>query len=108
MSPEPLLEVPHGPLAQLAEQGTLNPKVGGSIPPRPIGEAPRLAGLLSSRGRRDGDDWLALLEQQPVLQGAGAVAAPASTRPAPKKRSDPGGPRSRAVCSSRAITRAAG
>ena len=24
-----------GPLAQLAEQGTLNPKVGGSIPPRP-------------------------------------------------------------------------
>src|SRR4051794_21330406 len=25
-----------GPLAQLAEQGTLNPKVGGSIPPRPI------------------------------------------------------------------------
>jgi hypothetical protein len=26
----------HGPLAQLVEQGTLNPKVGGSIPPRPI------------------------------------------------------------------------
>src|SRR6266851_8100649 len=25
-----------GPLAQLVEQGTLNPKVGGSIPPRPI------------------------------------------------------------------------
>ena len=24
-----------GPLAQLVEQGTLNPKVGGSIPPRP-------------------------------------------------------------------------
>src|SRR3954467_3929189 len=46
MPPEPLLEVPHGPLAQLAEQGTLNPKVGGSIPPRPTGEAPRLAGLL--------------------------------------------------------------
>jgi len=26
----------YGPLAQLAEQGTLNAKVGGSIPPRPI------------------------------------------------------------------------
>src|SRR3954464_4110265 len=40
MSPEPLLEVPHGPLAQLAEQGTLNPKVAGSIPARPT-EKPR-------------------------------------------------------------------
>src|SRR6266404_9857793 len=29
----------HGPLAQLVEQGTLNPKVEGSIPSRPI--APR-------------------------------------------------------------------
>ena len=28
--------VSFGPLAQLVEQGTLNPKVGGSIPPRPI------------------------------------------------------------------------
>jgi hypothetical protein len=26
----------HGPLAQLVEQGTLNPKVEGSIPSRPI------------------------------------------------------------------------
>ncbi len=26
----------YGPLAQLAEQGTLNAKVGGSTPPRPI------------------------------------------------------------------------
>ena len=31
-----LVEPLPGPLAQLAEQGTLNPKVGGSIPPRPI------------------------------------------------------------------------
>src|SRR5205823_4930270 len=30
-----------GPLAQLAEQGTLNPKVEGSIPSRPISGGPR-------------------------------------------------------------------
>src|SRR5204863_8266987 len=29
----------NGPLAQLVEQGTLNPKVGGSNPPRPIGKS---------------------------------------------------------------------
>ena len=34
-SVRPVRPIP-GPLAQLAEQGTLNPKVGGSIPPRPI------------------------------------------------------------------------
>jgi hypothetical protein len=28
--------LPLGPLAQLVEQGTLNPKVAGSIPARPI------------------------------------------------------------------------
>src|SRR5205823_6893512 len=27
---------PHGPVAQLVEQGTFNPKVAGSIPARPI------------------------------------------------------------------------
>ena len=37
-----------GPLAQLAEQGTLNPKVGGSIPPRPTSK--------SEKGRARGDD----------------------------------------------------
>ena len=31
------LRIPPGPLAQLAEQGTLNPKVEGSSPSRPIG-----------------------------------------------------------------------
>ena len=30
--------MPFGPLAQLAEQGTFNPKVVGSIPTRPIME----------------------------------------------------------------------
>ena len=34
-----------GPLAQLVEQGTLNPKVGGSIPPRPIPKAPPRRGF---------------------------------------------------------------
>jgi hypothetical protein len=29
-----------GPVAQLVEQGTFNPKVAGSIPARPIQEAP--------------------------------------------------------------------
>ena len=33
-----------GPLAQLAEQGTLNPKVEGSIPPRPTPESPAQRG----------------------------------------------------------------
>src|SRR5438045_9196974 len=38
-----------GPLAQLVEQGTLNPKVVGSIPTRPIREGPAERGL-SDRG----------------------------------------------------------
>ena len=41
--------MPWGPLAQLVEQGTFNPKVAGSIPARPIVDdrglgSPRLAG----------------------------------------------------------------
>ena len=34
------LHWPRGPVAQLVEQGTFNPKVAGSIPARPNGEAP--------------------------------------------------------------------
>ncbi len=41
--PRALLSWGPGPLAQLVEQGTLNPKVGGSSPPRPTREAPRIA-----------------------------------------------------------------
>ena len=37
-----------GPLAQLAEQGTLNPKVGGSKPSRPTGNRGLLFGTVSS------------------------------------------------------------
>src|SRR4051812_18813919 len=45
-----------GPLAQLVEQGTLNPKVAGSIPARPITKtleaAPfRRSGVVGGRGR---------------------------------------------------------
>ena len=36
---------PQGPLAQLVEQGTLNPKVGGSSPPRPTPQAPQIRGF---------------------------------------------------------------
>src|SRR4029077_17913958 len=35
-SHEPCLHWPSGPVAQLVEQGTFNPKVAGSIPARPI------------------------------------------------------------------------
>src|SRR6266568_7601917 len=44
-SREPCLHWPSGPVAQLVEQGTFNPKVTGSIPVRPIevGNAPTLA-----------------------------------------------------------------
>src|SRR6478736_712875 len=35
-----------GPLAQLVEQGTLNPKVAGSIPARPINLRPSERGLV--------------------------------------------------------------
>jgi hypothetical protein len=41
-----------GPLAQLVEQGTLNPKVEGSNPSRPIERLTRIAGL-GDRMRRD-------------------------------------------------------
>ena len=37
-SREPRLHWPGGPVAQLVEQGTFNPKVAGSIPARPITE----------------------------------------------------------------------
>src|SRR6187200_2541302 len=44
-----------GPLAQLVEQGTLNPKVEGSNPSRPIDAAPR--GVRYSRGvEKDGGE----------------------------------------------------
>ena len=33
-----------GPVAQLVEQGTFNPKVAGSIPARPIREVPAISG----------------------------------------------------------------
>ena len=36
-----------GPLAQLVEQGTLNPKVVGSIPTRPIAETSAECGIIS-------------------------------------------------------------
>jgi hypothetical protein len=39
-SREPCLHWPSGPVAQLVEQGTFNPKVAGSIPARPIRESP--------------------------------------------------------------------
>src|SRR6185369_2329091 len=46
---------PFGPLAQLVEQGTLNPKVAGSIPARPIAvsdvEGVRFRSTWSSRSR---------------------------------------------------------
>jgi hypothetical protein len=44
---------PPGPLAQLAEQGPLKPKVAGSIPARPIGRNPHgNAGFVLSGGGR--------------------------------------------------------
>jgi hypothetical protein len=47
----------HGPVAQLVEQGTFNPKVAGSIPARPIQEVPR-----KSSGRRVSNDRSGKLE----------------------------------------------
>src|SRR5438477_2961553 len=41
-----------GPLAQLVEQGTLNPKVEGSNPSRPTRESPRTWGLSRCLVRR--------------------------------------------------------
>ncbi len=42
-----------GPLAQLVEQGTLNPKVVGSIPTRPIQPPRRRCGLRDRAHARD-------------------------------------------------------
>src|SRR2546423_11064273 len=38
------MRVRRGPVAQLVEQGTFNPKVAGSIPARPINESPAQRG----------------------------------------------------------------
>ena len=43
-------DLENGPLAQLVEQGTFNPKVGGSSPPGPTIQTPVFAGV-SSNGR---------------------------------------------------------
>src|SRR6266849_5233151 len=42
-----------GPVAQLVEQGTFNPKVAGSIPARPISEDPARRSLPFSSLRTD-------------------------------------------------------
>src|SRR5207247_3565951 len=39
----------YGPVAQLVEQGTFNPKVAGSIPARPTRGSPRSGGFLVVR-----------------------------------------------------------
>jgi hypothetical protein len=39
------LNAKHGPLAQQVEQGTLNPKVTGSIPVRPTIHPPQYQGI---------------------------------------------------------------
>ena len=51
---------PLGPLAQLVEQGTLNPKVEGSNPSRPIAKTLLTRGFFSLRGmarRGGGNEW---------------------------------------------------
>src|SRR5436305_13753479 len=40
-----------GPLAQLVEQGTFNPRGAGSIPARPIGETAHVKPIVVARGR---------------------------------------------------------
>ena len=39
-----------GPVAQLVEQGTFNPKVAGSIPARPMGSPSRMPALAGAGG----------------------------------------------------------
>src|SRR5436305_7730497 len=66
-----------GPLAQLVEQGTLNPKVAGSIPARPI-----------SRGRLGGrprELWfLGLVRRAWAGRWAVVHVCPAAGRPVPR------------------------
>ena len=47
----PWLHSPRGPVAQLVEQGTFNPKVAGSNPARPIESALKLARPLATAER---------------------------------------------------------
>src|SRR5207249_4634762 len=67
----------HRPLAQLVEQGTLNPKVAGSIPARPI-----------SRGRLGGrprELWfLGLVRRAWAGRWAVVHVCPAAGRPVPR------------------------
>ena len=49
-----ILKSLNGSLAQLAEQGTLNPKVAGSIPARPIAQDRIPERLLGPPRQRDG------------------------------------------------------
>src|SRR6266550_1304916 len=48
---------PRGPVAQLVEQGTFNPKVTGSIPVRPIEENPANKAMSKLRPSRVGGRW---------------------------------------------------
>ena len=53
---EATMAAPFGPLAQLVEQGTLNPKVAGSIPARPMSRSPASPSGLSTADRADCDE----------------------------------------------------
>ena len=86
---------PEGPVAQLVEQGTFNPKVAGSIPARPIEETPANGGIRAQRllpaarmGQQTG-------QQEPAesgpLHGATGVGNSAATARVgvPLDRADP-------------------
>src|SRR4029078_10053420 len=65
-----------GPLAQLAEQGTLNPKVGGSIPPRPTARPGVRLRRLSIPGTMRAMRWLGACVLALALGVSAALADP--------------------------------
>ena len=66
-----------GPLAQLVEQGTLNPKVGGSSPPRPTAKAPEIR-VFSLPGSPSNRAWSTARSTRRAAVSAGAPRTPPS------------------------------
>ena len=83
----PLLHWSRGPLAQLVEQGTFNPKVVGSSPTRPIVRTPPRLGhdALAAGASEDADDredegGESMSHPRPVAGDGGARRAPVRRR----------------------------
>jgi hypothetical protein len=104
LSSGPALDSLSGPVAQLVEQGTFNPKVGGSIPPRPTEKAPA-RGLSRFRARQHesrGDNGKSTIEPSTPFPCTRERTSGEGKQRRPQRRAKDGGQLPVEVCARRA------